>query len=112
MSAAHFERQVLTAQEQLRVLLTPLQHLVDQRLFDPAAAPVLQPLRRCGAVHQRLTAAGKIHRAAVVGVDQAEIPEFVALVQVGHAWRGHAQQALRQAVEGARASDRLRRLGQ
>ena len=45
--------------------------------------------------------AGKSTGVAVVRVDQAEVPELGALVEVGHARRGAAEQGLRQAVHRA-----------
>ena len=50
---------------------------------------------------ERRRARGKIDRPAVVGIDQAEIPELGALIEIGHARDGEPQQALREAVHRA-----------
>ena len=43
--------------------------------------------------------------AAVVGIDQAEVPELRALVDVGHAGRGELQRRLDEAVRDAGRRD-------
>ena len=58
-----------------------------------AVGPVLReavPIRRfhCG---QRRGARGKIHRPPVVGIDQRQIPELGALIEVRHAGHGRLQ---------------------
>ena len=59
---------------------------------------------------QVLRARGEVDRPAVVRVDQAEVPELGALVDVGHARRGQLHQQLAQAVgEAGRRDPRRRR---
>ena len=53
-----------------------------------------------------------VDRAAVVGIDQRQVPQLVALVDVGHAGRGELEQRHRQAVEHAEPGDRRRRRAQ
>ncbi len=78
-------------QSSRRILREPARHR-KQRL--PAAANIfLQP-------RQQLPMAGKINRPAIVGIDQAEVPNLLAVVDVGHAGRSQLQQRLPQrAVE-------------
>ena len=58
-----------------------------------------------GQIGQHSPAHGVVHRPAVVGIDQAEVPQFRPLVGVGHARRGEPQQRLRQGVEQAPVAD-------
>ena len=53
-----------------------------------------------------------VDRPAVVGIDEAEVPELAALVDVGHAGRSEADERLREAVERAVPGDRLPQLAQ
>ena len=46
-----------------------------------------------------------IDRSPVVGIDQTEIPYFIALINIGHARAGQFQKRLRQAVPQAKAGD-------
>ena len=49
-----------------------------------------------------------VHRPAIVRVDQAQVPQLRALVEIGHAGRGMLQQGLRQRVDSARAGSARR----
>ncbi|MNN40012.1 hypothetical protein D3C81_1540700 [compost metagenome] len=112
MPAVHGQRQVGATPEQFGMRLATVQHPRHQRLLDSAIAPVRQQLGDRRGVVQGAAPAGVVDWAAVVGVDQAEVPVFIALVQVGHAGHGHAQQRLDQAVERAWAGDELGGIGQ
>src|SRR5262249_59163755 len=46
-----------------------------------------------------------VDRPAVVGIDQAELPELAAAIEIGDAGEGQLQRRLRQAVDGAAAGD-------
>src|SRR5688572_24674906 len=48
-----------------------------------------------------------VHWPPVVGVDQAEVPQFGPLIDVGHAGRRQFEQRLRQRVPNAELSDAL-----
>ena len=50
-----------------------------------------------------------VDRTAVVGIDEGEIPELGALVEVGHARAGQREQSLREAVQRAGRGDAARR---
>ncbi|MNO91120.1 hypothetical protein D3C76_826600 [compost metagenome] len=65
-----------------------------------------QQFRQVHGLLQGLLAAGVIHWPAVIRIDQGEVPVVVALIQVRYAGHGHAQQGLRQSVEGAGQGDR------
>ncbi|MCY1401374.1 hypothetical protein D9M71_164910 [compost metagenome] len=84
----------------------------NQGLLDAPVTPVLQQVRQIHRLLQRLLAAGVIHGTTVVRVDQAEVPEIVALIQIRHAGHGHAQQGLRQTIECAGGGNRTGSLGQ
>ena len=47
-----------------------------------------------------------IHRAAIIGVNQTEVPQFRALVNIRIAGRGNHQQPLCQGIHGAEENDR------
>jgi hypothetical protein len=51
-------------------------------------------------------------RAAVIRIDQAEIPEFAALVKIRNPRRGQPQRGLRQAVERAGAGQHQHQIHQ
>ena len=53
-----------------------------------------------------------VDRPAIVGIDEAKIPEVAALIDVGNSRCGQFQEALREAVHGAGRRDSLRRGGQ
>ena len=53
-----------------------------------------------------------VDRAAVVGVDEAQVPQLAALVDVRHAGGGEAHERLREAVERAVPGDGLAQLAQ
>ncbi|MNN80919.1 hypothetical protein D3C81_1976850 [compost metagenome] len=91
--------------------LPAIQQPRQQRLLDAAVAPVRQQLCHGQGVIERAAPASVVHRAAVVGVDQAEIPVLIALIKVWHAGHGAAQQGLDQAIEGSGGGDQLRRVG-
>ena len=81
-------------------------------MIRPSCFSIDQRARQLGAVAWRVEQLAEqpgaqivIDRPAVVGIDQAEIPELVALVDVGHARRGQLQQRLRQRVERAEVRD-------
>ena len=96
-----FQFRIIALGEQVRPFPAQRQGAGDHRLLHRPALPVFQQLRRCGALPQRRFARGKIHRPAVVRINQALVPELRALVEIRHAGRGQAQQRLRQAVERA-----------
>jgi len=57
-----------------------------------------------GPREQTLTR-GKIHRTAVIGVDQRQVPQLRALVEVGHTGNPGLEHELRQTVERAQQCD-------
>ena len=62
-------------------------------LLDVAVLPACREVGET-ALPQAAGAGGVIHGAPVVRVDQAEVPVFGALVDVGHAWGGQVQHGL------------------
>ena len=48
---------------------------------------------------------GKVHRAAVIGIDQRQVPEFGALVEIGNAGQRCFQRELAQRVQRAQQRD-------
>ncbi|KAG1435416.1 hypothetical protein G6F57_021137 [Rhizopus arrhizus] len=104
LRAVHGKRFAAPVAEQCRIAGAQDQRSADQRLLDGAGLPRRGAGgdRFVGIVQgQQVRPRGVVHRAAVIGVDQAEIPQIRALIQVGHARQGAAQQGLRQAVHQA-----------
>ena len=69
-----------------------------QKRFGLFARKLLNPL-------QRLIALLEIHRPAVVGIHQAQVPRFAALVHVRHAGACKLQQHLRERIHDAMLGD-------
>src|SRR3546814_14234433 len=61
---------------------------------------------------ERGVACDEIDRPAIVRIDQAEIPEFAALVSVGNTRRGQAQHGLGERVDGTGGGDRRHEAGE
>ena len=67
----------------------------------------LRPIRRLQRCERR-RARGKIHRPAVVGIDQRQVPEFRALIEIRHARHRRLQRDLAQRIQRAQQRDALR----
>ena len=77
---------IAAVREQMRRALAQGEGAPDQRLLDAAVAPMASEI-----VQRRISPssrARKVDRPAIVGIDQAEVPELGALIEVGHAGRG------------------------
>ena len=78
--------------------------------LDAAVVPVVQHLRdrRCVEIvaeaGEETLARREIQRPPIVRVDEAEVPELGALVDVGHAGHGQLEHGLDQAVQHPRAA--------
>lgn len=55
--------------------------------------------------HERHSARRIIYRMAIVGIDEAEIPELGALIEIRYALPHHAQESLWQTVDGGGGCD-------
>ena len=93
------------------------QQRARRRQLDAAVVPLPQPLReRARAVAARAPprrpratrAVREIDAPAIVGIDEAEVPELAALVDVGHAGRRELQRQLHEAVVHAEPRDAAR----
>ncbi len=105
--ADDFQWRVTAVPKDLGVGLAQGQHLGNQRLFDTPVAPVEQQFADVRWCVQRALPCVEIHRAPVVRVHQAEVPELITLVQVRHTRHGEAKQGLRQTVHGTGRGDGL-----
>jgi hypothetical protein len=87
--------------KQRRMFAPNIQKHAGQVEFDPAVAPLgkQRPWIDAGKGRERRAARGVIDRPTVVGIDQAEVPQFGSLIKVRNTGRRHAQQALRQTSE-------------
>src|SRR5262245_6844161 len=87
---------------------------IDHIQFDPSVLPRVEKFTgepdkvRSGSAElllklfQQLTAALVIDRPPVVGIYQAEVPQFSALVEVWHAWHRKLKESLRQRIVDAK----------
>ena len=94
------QRFVAADREQPRVAGAQREGAGDDGLLDPAVAPFRHEGGRGGRCGQGALAGGIIDGAAVVGVDEGEIPVFGALIEVRNARAGDPQHGLAQAVDG------------
>src|SRR3546814_9075079 len=85
---------------------------IYQPLLDAAIAPVAQQFVIVRRGRERGVACDEIDRPAIVRIDQAEIPEFAALVSVGNTRRGQAQHGLGERVDGTGGGDRRHEAGE
>ncbi|MCY1450209.1 hypothetical protein D9M71_669950 [compost metagenome] len=105
LAAQHFQGAVSASAKQRRLFGTQAQRARNQGLLDAPVTPVRPQLGQVNRLLQRLLAAGVIDRLAVIRIDQAEVPEVIALIKVRHPRHCHAQQSLRQTVEGTGCGD-------
>ncbi|KWV87870.1 hypothetical protein PFLmoz3_02564 [Pseudomonas fluorescens] len=106
--AHHFQRRIAAMAQQLGAGFTQAQYLGDHCLFDTPVAPVEQQFADVRWCLQCTLPRSEVHRAPVVGVDQAEVPELIALVNIRHTRHGQMKQGLRQPIQGAGGGDGLR----
>jgi hypothetical protein len=81
-SAFNRHREVAALGEQRRRAAAQGKKAGDQRLLDAAIAPASGERRKVGIAECR-DSCGEIDPTAVVGIDQAELPELATLVKVG-----------------------------
>ena len=117
--AADLQRNVVSQPEKVGMLAAELEDPPGDEQLEPRVARVLGKLTGKGEQRpivaadvlaeprQHLSAQGKIDRPAVVRVDEAEIPELLALINVRHARRGQLQESLRQGAVEAPIHDLL-----
>ena len=70
------QRQIISAPEKIGTFMSELQQPLGEKHFDPAIGPIAQKLFRLGAAQaiEHLATFPIIDRAAVIGIDQTEIP--------------------------------------
>jgi hypothetical protein len=107
------KRDVLTGE---RVAETPpgRERSCRDEHLDPAVPPMCEQLPhqrpivrvpRTRQLLEDLTAAGVVDRAAVVGIDEVEVPQLGALVEIRDAGRRRLDDELRQAIVDAELGD-------
>src|SRR5271165_175807 len=74
-------------------------------LLELAALPVWQQLNWCFSGGEHAAAFRIIHGPAIVGIDEATIPEFGPLIEIGNARCRHAEHGLCQPVDCTRRTD-------
>src|ERR1051326_2761783 len=108
--SARVERQIIAALKKVSVLATESQPSFGQEQFDSSSGPGShQFIWAC--VWQRVehfTSDIVIDRAAIVRVDQAVIPDLVALINVRHTRRTELQQRLRKRIDRAQTRNLFR----
>ena len=111
LAAGEGERLVAAAFEQGGVAPPERERERDHVLLDPAIAPLREQGRRRDRSLEAGVAQIVVHRAAVVGIDQAQVPQLAALIDVRHAGHGQLEQRLGEAVaraDRARSAPRRR----
>ena len=86
--SARPKRQIISALEKIGMFAAKLQHALSQKHFDPAIRPILQKFFRFCFSNGRdhLATTSVIDRTPIIRIDQREVPNLVALINVGHAW--------------------------
>ena len=114
--AARLQRAVVAGRDERRPRAAERQRLADDVELDATVLLLLEeaegearPVGRGGEgvleLVEQTAAQRPVHRPAVVGVDEAQVPQLGALVEVGDAGRRDLDQRLRQRVEGAEVGD-------
>src|SRR5262249_17838082 len=115
--AADLEGYVVPAQEELCVLAAVRQSALNDVELDAAVPALLEQVagqpRKIGIrgldptpqVRQRGLTTSKVDRSTVVWVDEIQLPEFGALVELGNAGSGQSQNCLGQRVVQAQLGD-------
>jgi hypothetical protein len=106
-------RLVRTAGEELGESITQRQQLIREKELDPSVLPARGDLakqflagpRRFKYLIEQRDTVRIVDRTTVVGVDQAEIPEFVALIGVGNSGSGELDHRLAQRIERSESRD-------
>jgi hypothetical protein len=104
------ERYVASLRKKFRRSFSRRENSGDCGLFDAAITPSSGQFRWEGIV-ERILSRGEIDRRSIVGIDQAEIPIFGALIDVGHAGCGKLDQSLGQAIGSAGCRNTVRKGG-
>ena len=103
----HFARGIIALGEQRRLARAQLEQDARRRELQPSIPPALPPLReRPGGIArkafrdglERRGARGEVDGPTIVGIDEAEVPELAALVDVGHAGRRELERQLHETV--------------
>src|SRR5882762_5997743 len=114
--AARLQRPVLAVGEEGRPRAPERQRLADEEELHPPVGLGLDETggearavggggERAVEIAEQAAAQREVHRPAVVGVDQAQVPQLGALVEVGDTGRRDLDQRLRQRVERAEVGD-------
>ncbi|MGO9089698.1 MAG: hypothetical protein ACLQGU_03390, partial [bacterium] len=100
--------QVLPFQKKIAIFSSKIKRLIGDIEFNPAVLPIEKKFRNKGVaafglalfeVLEKLGSFPEIHRTAVVGVNQAEVPKLRPLVDIGHTRRGNLQEDLGKGVK-------------
>ena len=91
LAAHRLHRRVVRLGVEKRVLATITQQVGGEPQLDRAVLPVVEQILERVAIAQDARALGVINRAAVVGIDQGEVEEASALVEVRYTRYGALQ---------------------
>ncbi len=109
MLALHAQRLIPAGREDFGPGAAKAEDPSRDELLDRAVAPALEQLGQIGRLMfesaQPLASLGKIDGSTVVRIDQREVPELRALINIRHARCGQLEQHLRQPVDGADESE-------
>ena len=84
------KRAVFSLRKHRRVFVPKREQTMNRGHLNTPVAPVLQQLAQIGVGDfiEPLPPLRVIDRAAVIGIDEAEIPQLAALIEIGHAGAG------------------------
>ena len=96
--AFDLDRLIVAGAENLRLLPAEREQERNRRELHSAVAPLaherfeqrgalVRDFQTAGKLRHLGLAAGVIDRPAIVRIDEAEVPQFAALINVRHAWR-------------------------
>jgi len=103
-----FERLVIGLGEQIRMRPPPFEQPSCNKKFLASVLPAFGEIRhRDGAnLFQQPLPNIPIHGPAIVGVDQAVVPQLATLIHIGHARHGQLEHELRERGDRAEPSER------
>jgi len=107
--ALHLERLVIAFSKQFRLRSPQLEQLAGDEQLLAAVSPIFRKngYRGAGDFVQQSPPSAPVDRPPIVGIDQAEIPQLAALVDVRYPRHGQLEDQLGQRRDRARPCQRL-----
>ena len=107
MRPAHPQRLVVTIREHVGKFGSQFEETPGPGELQVTVGPVLHEVFPIGGIHRRQhgSALLEIHRPPVIGIDQRQIPELGALVEIGHAGDRCLQRDLTERIQRTQQRD-------